>query len=92
MAGKKGVQVVDFSTLPLSLIGQDGLHPTEDGYNGMAEISFDAIKATYEKADAIGASLSGFRGLPTVARASSELNSPLQRTHAFSMVKFVLYC
>jgi lysophospholipase L1-like esterase len=34
--------------LPLSLIGEDGLHPTEQGYQKLAEIFFDAIKAKYE--------------------------------------------
>jgi len=50
MAGKKGAQVVDFSQLPLSLIGADGLHPSEAGYQRMAEIWFEAIKARFEPA------------------------------------------
>lgn len=50
MAGKKGAQVVEFSQVPLSLIGQDGLHPTEEGYQRMAEIVLDVIKANYETA------------------------------------------
>jgi lysophospholipase L1-like esterase len=49
MASKKGAQLVDVNAmLPLSLIGQDGLHPTEEGYQKLAEIFFDAIKAKYE--------------------------------------------
>ena len=51
MAGKKGAEVVDVNALlSLSEIGQDGLHPTEAGYQRMAEIWLDAIKAKYEKA------------------------------------------
>ena len=50
MAAKKGATVVDMSQLPLSYIGQDGLHPTEAGYQRIAEIWFDAIKSLHEKA------------------------------------------
>lgn len=51
MAGKKGAQVLDVhAQLPLSLIGKDGLHPTEAGYQKIAEIWFEAIKARYERA------------------------------------------
>jgi lysophospholipase L1-like esterase len=50
MAGKKGAQVVDIGQLPLSMIGADGLHPSEAGYQRMAEIWFDAIKARFEPA------------------------------------------
>ena len=40
MAGKKGATLVDLNTMvPLSLIGQDGLHPTEAAYEMMAGIS-----------------------------------------------------
>ncbi len=49
MAAKKGAQLVDVNAhFPLDLIGQDGLHPTEAGYQRLAEIFFDAIKAKYE--------------------------------------------
>ena len=49
MAAKKGAMLVDINALlPLSLIGQDGLHPTEAGYQLMAEIFLDAIKARFE--------------------------------------------
>jgi lysophospholipase L1-like esterase len=51
MAAKKGAQVVDVNALlPLGEIGQDGLHPTEAGYQRMAEIWLEAIKGKYEKA------------------------------------------
>src|SRR5580765_3356043 len=51
MAGKKGAILVDVNAmLPLSLIGQDGLHPTEAGYQKLAEIWQDAIKVRYETA------------------------------------------
>jgi lysophospholipase L1-like esterase len=48
MAGKKGARVIEFSQLPLSLIGVDGLHPTEAGYERMAEMVMDVIRSTYE--------------------------------------------
>lgn len=51
MAAKKGAQAIDLNALlPISEIGQDGLHPTEAGYQHLAEIWLDAIKAKYEKA------------------------------------------
>ena len=50
MAASKGAQLVDVNAqLPLSNIGQDGLHPTEAGYQKMAEIWLEAIKGKYEK-------------------------------------------
>ena len=50
MAAKKGAQLVDVNVLlSLSEIGQDGLHPTEAGYQHLAEIWLDAIKGKYEK-------------------------------------------
>jgi lysophospholipase L1-like esterase len=53
MAAKKGGILVDVNAaMPLSLIGQDGLHPTEDGYQRIAEIYLNAIKAAYESAPA----------------------------------------
>jgi lysophospholipase L1-like esterase len=49
MAAKKGAMLVDVNALlPLSFIGQDGLHPTEAGYDAIAQIFLDAIKAKYE--------------------------------------------
>ncbi len=49
MAGKKGAMLVDvYPQLPEALIGQDGLHPTEAGYQRLAEIFRDAIQAQYE--------------------------------------------
>ena len=50
MAGKKGAQVVDIGSLPVALIGSDGLHPSEAGYQRMAEIWLEAIKARFEQA------------------------------------------
>ena len=53
IAAKKaaeGAQLIDANALfPVSLIGQDGLHPTEAGYDRLAEIFLDAIKTKYEK-------------------------------------------
>jgi lysophospholipase L1-like esterase len=50
MAANKGAQVVDIGSLPLSIIGQDGLHPTEAGYARIAELWFEAIRARFEQA------------------------------------------
>lgn len=55
MAAKKNaefgsVTTVDVNTLfPVALVGQDGLHPTDAGYDKLAEIFLDAIKAKYER-------------------------------------------
>ncbi len=44
MAAKKGVPLVDVNAIfPLSLIGQDGLHPTDAGYDVLAAIFLDAL-------------------------------------------------
>lgn len=49
MASKKDALLVDIhAEVPLSLIGQDGLHPTEEGYRRMAEAFQAAISARYE--------------------------------------------
>ena len=50
MAAKKGAGLVDINTqLTLAMIGIDGLHPTESGYQKMAEAWFEAIRAIYER-------------------------------------------
>jgi lysophospholipase L1-like esterase len=50
MAGKKGATLVDlYAQFPIELIGQDGLHPTEDGYEKFAEIFQAAIAAKWEQ-------------------------------------------
>ena len=49
MALKKGAMLVDLNAqFPVALIGQDGLHPSELGYQTFADIVFDAIKTQYE--------------------------------------------
>jgi lysophospholipase L1-like esterase len=49
MAAKKGATLVDVNAqFPLSQIGADGLHPTEDGYETIAEIFQAALAAAYE--------------------------------------------
>ena len=49
MALKKGAMLVDLNAqFPVALIGQDGLHPSELGYQTFADIVFDAIKTHYE--------------------------------------------
>jgi lysophospholipase L1-like esterase len=53
MAPDEGARVVDvYATLGLDQIGEDGLHPTEAGYQRMAEIWFEALKSAYEQAPA----------------------------------------
>jgi lysophospholipase L1-like esterase len=61
MAAAKGAGIVDvFAQFPLSDIGQDGLHPTEAGYQRLAGIWLDALKQRYETAPpAAGASAPG---------------------------------
>ncbi len=50
----EGAQLVDVNALlPLSLIGQDGLHPSAAGYDRLAEIFLDAIEAKYERTAAL---------------------------------------
>ena len=54
MASKKGAFIVDVNAqFPVSLIGVDGLHPTEQGYQLIAEMMFDAIKSRYETTPAL---------------------------------------
>ncbi len=49
MAAKKGALLVDVNAqFPLSLVGQDGLHPTEAGYDKLAEIFRNAIADAYD--------------------------------------------
>jgi lysophospholipase L1-like esterase len=49
MASKKDALLIDIAAqFPMTLLGQDGLHPTEAGYQRIAEIWFDALKARYE--------------------------------------------
>ena len=51
IAIKRDAQLIDVNALlPVSLIGQDGLHPTEAGYDRLAEIFFEAIRAKNERA------------------------------------------
>jgi lysophospholipase L1-like esterase len=49
MAATKGATFVDvFAQFDLSLIGQDGLHPTEAGYDRLATIFQSAISNAFE--------------------------------------------
>ena len=49
MAARKGATLVDVSArMTLSSIGPDGLHPTAAGYDLLAQIFMDAIRAVYE--------------------------------------------
>jgi lysophospholipase L1-like esterase len=51
LARGEGATLVDLSRdVDLSLIGIDGLHPTEAGYDRMAQIFFDLIRAQFERA------------------------------------------
>ena len=50
MAAKKGAILVDVNAqFPESLIGQDGLHPTEAGHQRLAEIYGEAVRVRYER-------------------------------------------
>ena len=50
MAPEEGAFVVDRNAgFDLSLIGADGLHPTEAGYARFAEIMFDAMRSRFER-------------------------------------------
>jgi lysophospholipase L1-like esterase len=50
MAPDEGATLVDiFAGMQLEQIGQDGLHPTEAGYQRMAEIWFDALRTAFEQ-------------------------------------------
>jgi lysophospholipase L1-like esterase len=49
MAPDEGATLVDIHAgFTLNLIGEDGLHPTDAGYQRMAEIWFDALKNAFE--------------------------------------------
>jgi lysophospholipase L1-like esterase len=49
MAPEEGATLVDlFAGMSLADVGEDGLHPTETGYQRMAEIWFEALKTAFE--------------------------------------------
>ena len=50
IARGEGARLVDFDAVgfDLRLIGQDGLHPTDDGYSRLAEIFFSQARALFE--------------------------------------------
>ena len=49
VARGEGALLVDFERdVDVSLIGLDGLHPTEAGYARMADVLFEAIRRRYE--------------------------------------------
>ena len=49
LARAEAVILVDFARdFDLALIGADGLHPTEAGYRGMAQMLFEAIRDRFE--------------------------------------------
>jgi lysophospholipase L1-like esterase len=54
LAGSQGVALVDlyaaFVGQESTLIGFDGLHPSEAGYQKIAQTFFDVIRARYEGA------------------------------------------
>lgn len=55
MCSKKGATLVDlYAMFPVSLIGRDGLHPTEAGYDKFAEIFLEAIRQQYEVPPSLG--------------------------------------
>jgi lysophospholipase L1-like esterase len=49
LARGEGAILIDFATLfDVRLIGQDGLHPTDEGYSRMAEILFGQVRRLFE--------------------------------------------
>jgi lysophospholipase L1-like esterase len=49
MAPEEGATLVDlFAGMSIADVGEDGLHPTEAGYQRMAEIWFEALKNAFE--------------------------------------------
>jgi lysophospholipase L1-like esterase len=49
IARGEGALLVDFDRdMDVNLIGADGLHPTEPGYQRMAQLVFDAFRLRYE--------------------------------------------
>ncbi|MGH9309159.1 MAG: SGNH/GDSL hydrolase family protein [Vicinamibacterales bacterium] len=76
MAANKGAHVVDvFAQVPVTDIGADGLHPTENGYQHIAEIWLEALKAHYETAGTAGA-LSPAAKHPDAGTAASHVEGP----------------
>lgn len=56
MIARKDARLVDVhAQLPLALIGQDGLHPTDEGYETIAKIFQTALAAVYEQPPPAGA-------------------------------------
>jgi lysophospholipase L1-like esterase len=50
VAELNGAELVDlYSQVDLSLIGSDGLHPTEAGHQRIAEVFFEAIRSSLER-------------------------------------------
>lgn len=57
LASRKGADIVDVNAqLPAALIGEDGLHPTEEGYQRLAQIFLDTLIAKYEQPATLAAS------------------------------------
>lgn len=76
MAANKGAQVVDvFAQVPVTDIGADGLHPTENGYQRIAEIWLEALKAHYETAGSAGELSPGAKH-PDAGAAASHVEGP----------------
>jgi lysophospholipase L1-like esterase len=77
MANAKGGHPVDvFAAFPLSGIGQDGLHPTDAGYQRLAEIWLDALKARYETPAASTTALSAAAKQAHALTVSRSLQTP----------------
>jgi lysophospholipase L1-like esterase len=63
----EGATLVDVNAgMTLSDIGQDGLHPTESGYERMAAIWLESLKAAYERPPE--------EGSPTSAASASDVH------------------
>ena len=68
MAQEENATLVDLNAaVPPSLIGSDGLHPTPQGVQAMADARFKAIVATMDtKTSALPQNVSPARGIPAL--------------------------
>jgi lysophospholipase L1-like esterase len=69
LASSEGVTLVDlyqgFGGIPDPYIDEDGLHPNEAGYRKIAEIFFDAIRATLELQPGVASAMDLVRNMPS---------------------------
>jgi lysophospholipase L1-like esterase len=78
LAASEGVTLVDlyqgFGGSPDPYIDEDGLHPTDAGYRKIAEIFFDAIRATLELQPGVASANDLVRNMPAQHPAFTRLH------------------